>query len=640
MNHAVTSDPALTISIALAAGLVAQTIAHHIRVPGLVLLLITGALLGPDALGLVQPESLGHALHTLVGFAVAVILFEGGLNLDVGRLKRESRAIQRLITLGALITAVGATLAARAILQWEWRSSILFGTLVIVTGPTVVGPLVRRIRLKKHLQTVLEGEGVLIDPIGAIVAVVALDVALQPSATSLAMGVLGIVASLGVGCLLGFVGGWGIARLLRLEHFVPEGLENVFALSMILALFHVSNALQPESGIASVTIAGVLVGNTRTRVHRDLREFKEQLTVMLIGMLFVILAADVRFTDLRALGTRGLWVVAVLMFVIRPINVIACTWGTGLSVKDKVFLSWIAPRGIVAAAVASFFALRLGDAQIEGGTTLRALVFLVIAVTVVLQGLTGGLVARMLGLRRATGRGWAILGANPLGLAVGKAVREHGEDVVFLDASGDATNAAQEEGFQVIFGNALKESTLVRAGVEDLAGCVGLTANEEVNLLFATKVRDEFKVKRSSAALNSRGGRVTPEMLEEADLQIAFGAPQDLALWESCVRRGFGEIQRWIREADESETEEKGLIAEEQRENVLPLARVRGTRAEPVDDRTTPRRGDVFLFLVYREKAAEAAGWLRANGWKPPVEEPASAVEETETEDEVPTSGG
>ncbi|MDH4023661.1 MAG: cation:proton antiporter, partial [Gammaproteobacteria bacterium] len=180
MNYAVV-NPGLTIALALVAGLTAQTAAHHLRLPGIVLLLVTGALLGPDALAIIRPDEVRAALPHLVSFAVAVILFEGGLNLEIRRLRRASGVIQRLITIGSAVTLAGATLAAHFALGWTWLISFLFGTLVIVTGPTVVAPLVRRIRLQKDLRTILEGEGVLIDPIGAIFAVVMLDVLLQPS---------------------------------------------------------------------------------------------------------------------------------------------------------------------------------------------------------------------------------------------------------------------------------------------------------------------------------------------------------------------------------------------------------------------------------------------------------------------------
>ncbi|MBZ0267043.1 cation:proton antiporter [bacterium] len=616
MEHTAGPSPALTVSLALAAGLIAQALAHHARLPGIVLLLLSGALLGPDVLGIVQPDTLGSALSHLVGFAVAVILFEGGLNLDLQRLKRGSGVIQRLITIGALVTAVGSAAAAHLVLGWDYRASLLFGTLVIVTGPTVIGPLVRRIRLRKDLQTILEGEGVLIDPIGAIIAVVALDVALHPSVDSIAIGLLGVAASLGIGCLLGLAGGWIVARLLRFEHFIPEGLENVFALSMVLALFHVSNELQPESGIASVTVAGVLVGNTKTRVLRDLMEFKEQLTVMFIGMLFVILAADVRFAELRALGVPGLVTVAILMFVVRPLNVLSSTWGSGLGTREKVFLSWIAPRGIVAAAVASFFSLELTRAGMPGGAEIRAMVFLVIAVTVTLQGLTGGPLARLLKVRRPTDQGWAILGAGELGLAVGRILRDGGEEVSFLDSNADASHAAQAEGFPVVFGNALEESTMLRAGFDGLAGVIGMTLNEEVNLLFAAKARKEFEVRRSFATLHLRDGHITAGMIHDAGVGVMFGGQQDQRLWDSCLRKGLGKVERWRYDGEATiHPGADGLVPDELHNILLPMTRHRSLRIAPVDEDTEVRSSDALTFLVFRDRAKEAEAWLVAGGW-------------------------
>jgi NhaP-type Na+/H+ or K+/H+ antiporter len=287
-------DAALTISLALAAGMVAQSLARHLRVPGIVLLLIAGVSLGPDGFGVVDPEALGSALQILVGFAVAVILFEGGMNLGLKRLRREAGVIRRLITVGALVTAVGGTLLARFVLEWDWRLAVLFGSLVVVTGPTVITPLLRRFKVTRKVETVLEAEGVLIDAVGAVLAVVTLEVVLSFSTESLAEGAVQLVSRLGFGFVLGCVAGLVIALLLRYKKVVPEGFENVLTLSLVLALFQISNAIMPESGIMTVTAAGIVVGNIRTRALRDLMEFKEQLTLMFIGLLFVLLTAFVR----------------------------------------------------------------------------------------------------------------------------------------------------------------------------------------------------------------------------------------------------------------------------------------------------------------------------------------------------------
>ncbi|MCA9572936.1 MAG: cation:proton antiporter, partial [Myxococcales bacterium] len=335
MGGAEGHDPNLTVAVAITTGIVAQALAQHLRMPGIVVLLAAGVLLGPDALGIVHPEALGSSLESLVGFAVAVILFEGGMNLSIPRILRANAPIRRLITVGAAVTGVGATLAARAVMGWDWSLSLLFGTLVIVTGPTVVTPLLKRLKVERSIATVLEAEGVLIDPIGAIIAVVALETVLQPSTDMVLWGVPGVIGRLGLGAIIGLVGGAVLSRVLRVRGLVPEGLTNVFTLSMVLVFFYVSDTVLPESGIAAVTIAGITVRYLGTPVERELLEFKEQLTVLLIGMLFVLLAADVRIADVQALGWRGLGVAAVLALVVRPLGVAVSTLGTDLSWQQR-----------------------------------------------------------------------------------------------------------------------------------------------------------------------------------------------------------------------------------------------------------------------------------------------------------------
>lgn len=395
------ANPGLTVALALACGIIAQILSRHLHVPGIVLLLAVGVAFGPDGLGLIWPETLGSSLFILVSFAVAVILFEGGMSLSLDRIKHEQRSIRQLITLGALITAALGALTARLFLGWDIRLSILFGTLIMVTGPTVVGPLLRRIQVTPQPATVLEAEGILGVAIGAITAAVALEVALQPSGRTVVLGPVALLGRLGFGLGMGLLCGVLFAYLLRLRKLIPAGLESAFLLSLVLAMFQASNAMVHETGIAAAVAAGVVVGNFKgLGMQRDLYEFKEQVTVMLIGLVLVLLAADVRIAEVAALGWPGVLVVLVVMLVVRPAAVMLGTMRTSLSLRQKIFMSWIGPRGIVAAALASFFAVRLEQSGIAGGDALRALVFLVIAVTVVFAGLTGGMVAGLLGLKQ------------------------------------------------------------------------------------------------------------------------------------------------------------------------------------------------------------------------------------------------
>ncbi|MCZ6766752.1 MAG: cation:proton antiporter, partial [bacterium] len=549
------------------------------------------------------------------------ILFEGGLNLDWRKLRREAGTIRLLVTLGAVITAVGGMLAARLALGWGWQLSILFGTLVVVTGPTVITPLLRRIKVKHNLETVLEAEGVFIDAVGAILAVVALEIVLQPTRSSLVLGVLGFPSRLLLGGLIGLFGGFLMMLLLRIRGVVPEGLENVFALALALALFQVSDMIMPESGISAVIVAGLVLGNVRTPVTRGLKEFKEQLTVLFIGMLFVLLAANVRMSAVTSFGMNGILVVAILMFIVRPLNVWACTMRSGLNWREKLFLSWLAPRGIVAAAVASLFYVRLYQEGLEGGEELQAMVFLVIGVTVVFQGSTGALVARWLGVRRPSGLGYAILGANEIGRELARQLQDDGKEVVLLDANAEECEAAQQAGFRVVYGNALDERVLRSAELESRRGAIGTLTNEAVSLLFAEKAYGEYKVPRTYVAIQRGHGSISPGMIEDAAASVLFGHEADLDLWSVRIRRGIAGVEKWTHEPSNGESSEGGTknridVPRELQNVILPMSVQGGESVEPVSHRTRLRQGDVVSWLVFSEREDEARAWLSEQGWQ------------------------
>jgi NhaP-type Na+/H+ or K+/H+ antiporter len=620
MEHLTLSSPALTVALGLAAGILAQTAAYHLHIPGIVLLLITGVLLGPDVSGIIRPDTLGSALSVITGFAVAVILFEGGLNLKIQRLKRERRAIRQMITIGGAVTAAGGMLTVRWLFGWDWRTSILFGTLVMVTGPTVINPLLRRFKVKRSVSVVLEAEGVLLDAVGAVVAMVALEIALSHKAGPLATAVM-LVTRLGFGTLFGFFGGLLLVTLLKRRNVVPEGMENVFILCLILAMFQGANSLLAESGIVAVTVAGIVFGNFQTHIQRDVAEFKEALTVMLIGLLFILLAADVRLAEVYALGLPGIITVLVLMFIVRPLNVMVGTFGTKLSRREKCFIGWIGPRGIVAAAVASLFAVQLNTYGIAGGNELRALVFMVITVTVLSAGLTGGLVAKILGLRRPSNSGWVILGANELARATAKILLENNEEVVCIDANPDVCRAAEQDCTQVIFGNGLKTLNLLRAEIDTRAGALAITGNEEVNLLFVKKVKEETKLLQIFMALQDQYERVTLDMVHQAGAQVMFGCSRDVEFWSACIRKGQVNLQRWqVQETNRPADKQAGGAPGDpflSDNSGIPLTLQRNGRQFPVADSTRFRNGDQVAYIVLAEHAEKVHEQLQAMGWQP-----------------------
>jgi NhaP-type Na+/H+ or K+/H+ antiporter len=528
-------------------------------------------------------------------------------------LRREAVTIRRLVTLGALVTWGGSAVVTRYIMHWDWRLSIIFGALIIVTGPTVVGPLLRRIRVNRNLQTILEAEGVFIDAIGAILAVVAFEVALHFSGASVATGVIHVSARLAIGVVVGLVGGGFAVLLLRWRRIIPAGMEKVFTLTIAWATFQASNMLQPESGIMAAIIAGLVVGNIWTGSMHDLKEFKEQLTVMLIGMLFVLLAASVGLREVTGLGTDGLWAVAAITLVVRPLQVLICTFRSGLTWRDKLFLSWIAPRGIVAAAIATLFHTRMQEMGVAGGDAMRGLVFLVITCTVVVQGMTGSLVATLLKVRRPRQQGYVILGANDLAIAIAEILRDGGDEVIMIDANPELCATAEKRGFRVLHGNALDERILQQGDLDTRKAVIALLPNGGVNLLFAQSSMDEHRAPRAYVAMHR--GSVTQGRVQEAQGRVLFGSDVDVDLWASRLRRGSSTLDAWRYHGGGDDMPDTFPIPREARNLLLPVAYTRSETLYPMDEKYEPRKNDIVQWFTFDRRDNDVESWLSTRGW-------------------------
>ncbi len=601
-----------TFSLALAAGVLCQVVAGHLRIPSIVLLLAMGVALGPDVAGWVNPAALGGGLHAIVAVAVAIILFEGSLNLDVARLRREATAIRRFVLWGAVLTTIGGGLAAHLALGWRYEQALLFGTLVIVTGPTVIRPLLRSVPLRPRLATVLEAEGLLIDPVGAIVAAVALPIVVAPE-----QGVGSFAASLGVrigvGLLAGSVAGLALSSALRASRLVPAEARHLVAVAGALLTFTASEHVASESGILAVVVAGVIVGNAERRLARELGEFQEHLTVGLIGLLFVLLAADVRLADVAALGTGGVLTVAALALVVRPVNVAVCTAGADFSWRDKAFLSWVAPRGVVAAAVASITASELDLHGQPGGTELRALVFLTIAVTVALQGGTASLMSHVLGVRVQGRHAVVILPASELGLLLGTMLRESYERVVLADSNPGNCRQAEERGFRVVFGDAFDPLTQWRLRLEQARIVVAVSGNPVLNNHFAETAKQEFGVPDVYASMGPNRASVIARTVGKYGGHVLFDRQQDVQRWDIRIRHGLTETRRatWSSPVDGVPAAASGDPADSH----LVLVVEQGGRWIPGSEGRELTAGDHAVVLLNAEQRATAIEALAAAGW-------------------------
>ena len=634
------SESALTVALAVAAGVVIQCAARSLRVPAIILLLAAGVALGPSLLGWIHPQALGQTLFMIVDFAVAVILFEGALNLELGRLRREERVIRRLVTWGALVSLAGGALAARFWLDWGWTASLLFGSLVVVTGPTVVGPLVRDLRLQPRLQTVLEAEGILIDPIGALLAILVLQITLAPDPTSGMLHQLPVLGwRLAVGIAFGAAGGAALIALLRLPRLV-HGLENIVTLALVVLLFHLSEHVVPPSGLLAVTVAGLVVGNVKSPVAEDLREFKDQLTVLLIGTVFVLLAADIDLSEMASLGWAALGVLLTLILIVRPLGVWLATWRTALTTRERVFVAAIAPRGIVAAALASLTASALAADSAAGGPELRALVFVVIAGTVTFAGAAAWPLARALQLRLPRRDRVAILGAQGLGMALGRELRKAGQAVVFVDADPQRCLRAQEDGFQVVFGDALQDRTLRRLSIELVGTFVGVTFNDSLNSQTAGLAKLTFGVDRTFVSVDAVEADRVPEHVQRSRAEVLFEGAHDQERWDVRWRQGDVEIGYFVRQPQPGgEDGGEGTGWGPRQEAFVMLTHERNGRVGPMSLGVAPRDGDRAAVAIFTGARDEALRQLAALGWIPEGDAAPAAGAAAAEPEPVPTAG-
>lgn len=492
----------LQIVIAVLAGISAQVVAEYFQVPSIVFLLLFGILLGADSLSILHPHELGIGLEVLVALSVAIILFEGGLNLELRDLGKVSGSLRNLVTVGTLITLVGGGMAAHWLAEFPWSIAFLYASLVVVTGPTVIGPLLKQVRVDRQVATLLEGEGVLIDPVGAILAVVVLNTILSTSAAPLEI-MSGLVLRLGIGTIVGGIGGWLLGLLLKKANNLSEELKNLVVLAAVWGLFVLSQSLRSESGLMATVIAGIVLKASAIPEERLLKRFKGQLTVLCVSVLFILLAADLSIDSVFALGWGSVLAVFVLMVVVRPISIAVCTWNSTLNWRQKIFLAWIAPKGIVSASVASLFAILLTEKGINGGDAIKALVFLTILMTVFFQGLTARWIASWLQITSSDAKGAVIIGCNALGRFVGRLFQQLGESVVMIDTDPEACKKAEADGLPVFQSSALDTEVLAEAGIESMGTFLALTNNGEVNLVLAQRAVEEFEPPRVLAAFPS-----------------------------------------------------------------------------------------------------------------------------------------
>ncbi len=488
-------------------GVLAQWVANRMKIPAILPLIFIGLAVGPfstlvtaDGHKLIEPmwngkNGLfpGEEMFYFVSLAVSIILFEGGMTLRKSEILKVGPVVLKLVTLGVVITFAGAGIAAHYIFSLSWGVSFLFASLVVVTGPTVIRPILRHIPLKKDISAVLRWEGIIIDPIGAVLAIVVFDIITTSSGQSTTGEILlGLAKILLIGLTLGYTFARGLAYCIR-KNLIPKFLMNIFTLASVLTVFVIANLLADESGLIAVVVMGMVIGNIDLPNFEEMHYFKESLSILLVSILFILLAANIDIDQLLLVyNWKALLIFAILVFGLRPLAVFICSANSTIRFKEKVFISWVGPRGIVAAGVSSLFGIKLTLMGVPGAELITPLVFMVVLGTVILNATTARWVSKRLGVFLDKSGGILIVGASLISRLIGVYLKQNNRHVVLIDTNHNNIKRAKELGLEAyetsIYNNDIDDNL----EVSDIGYVMALTENSEINKAAISRFQKHF----------------------------------------------------------------------------------------------------------------------------------------------------
>ena len=477
-------------------GIACQWLAWRARLPAILLLLLCGMIIGPVT-GLLNPDDLfADLLFPMISLSVAVILFEGSLTLKLDEIRGLASVVRNLITVGVLITWLITAVATHYLIGFPYELAFLFGAVVVVTGPTVIVPILRTVRPNAKIANILRWEGIVIDPLGALLAVLVFDFIIS-SQSGNALETVSLVFGriVLVGTTLGALAAFFLGHILR-RNLIPEYLRNVLSLTLVFAVYAGADYLARESGLLSVTVMGMVLANLKNTDIDDILDFKESLSILLISGLFIILAARIEFYQFRELGWHALGVLATIMLLARPIAVWVSSFTSDLKPREKLLIAWIGPRGIVAAAVASLFAIRLEAEGYPGASLLVPLTFFIIIGTVIIQSATAKTIAHWLGVREPPATGLLIVGSGNVARIIGKALQKSGLKVILTDSNWENISQARMEGLNTYFGNPASEHADRNLDLTGIGKMLAMTGNTNQNSLASLRFKSEFGVQK------------------------------------------------------------------------------------------------------------------------------------------------
>ncbi len=472
----------IDLSLIIILGILAQWISWRLHVPSIIFLLLIGFLAGPVT-GILHPDALfGPSLFPLVSLSVAIILFEGGLSLSFRELRGGENVLIRLISVGVIITFILVAWLGTHLLQLPSSIAFLLGAILVVTGPTVVVPLLLSLRIRGKIGSLIYWEGIVNDPIGATLAVIVFEIVANAGNAAVAIAATAIIKTVLVAGITGGLGAYILIYLLK-RYWVPDYLHNPFALMLLTIVFAVSNTIQAEAGLLAVTIMGIILANQRKIPVQHILEFKENLRVILISALFIILASRLSIQDIPWNDPKAYLFIGALILIVRPLAVLASTVGSRLKWQERVLLFWMAPRGIVAAAVSSIFGLELVKQGVAQGNLLMSYTFMAIIGTVLFYGITARPVARALKLAHPNPQGVVFIGAHRWARILARYLKRHHFDVLFIDTNKRNITYCERDHLKAIRGNALDESLIEKLDFTPYGHLMAVTSNDEVNSL-------------------------------------------------------------------------------------------------------------------------------------------------------------